>query len=125
MPRLIIRFDPYNIRDYFFDLSGRTQSVGWCTRRLHENDYLWIDMFQINEEFRSGICSNPPHYGHRFIRLYEIYARNHGCNRIECEPQGSSVGFWERIGFQNIGPWEMTNCYPPRVSDPIYQKIII
>ncbi len=59
-------------------------------------------------------------YGSAFIEIYEEYGRNFGCRMVECEPQASAIGFWNNIGFINIG--RRTMHYPPELSDDIYSS---
>ena len=126
MPSLIIRFDTTlsNGRDYFYDLSVKNTPVGYCDRHLNLGDHLWIDMFYINEEYQHDNCQNPPHYGRRFIKLYCVYARNHGCNRIDCEPNEDSKSFWHKIGFRNIGLRERSGIHPSGATYRIFRKRI-
>lgn len=86
---------------------------GWCTKRTN-GQVLWISMIQIDPP-RQG-------YGSAFMEIYEEYGRDFGCNMIECEPQGSAVPFWNKIGFTNRGRRMMH--YPPQLSDDIYRKVI-
>jgi GNAT superfamily N-acetyltransferase len=86
---------------------------GWCKKRIN-GQVLWIGMIQTDPP-RQG-------YGSAFMEIYEEYGRDFGCQMVECEPQGSAIGFWNNIGFINTGPRMMH--YPPRLSDDIYQKII-
>ena len=126
MPTLMIKFDTVvnNGRDFFYDLSVDNTSIGYCDRHLYVGDHLWISMFQINEEYRHDNCPNPPHYGRRFIKLYYIYARNHGCRHIDCEPDEDSKGFWHKIGFRNIGERIRRGVFPADKTYRIFRKRI-
>jgi hypothetical protein len=126
MPTLMIRFDTVirNGWDYFYDLSISNTSIGYCDRHLYVGEYLWIDKFQINEQYRSENCLNPSHYGRKFMKLYYVYARNQGCKYIDCDPNDDAKGFWHKIGFRNIGERTRRGTYPTNTTFRIFRKRI-
>lgn len=126
MPTLLIRFDTTipNGRDLFYDFSISNSSIGYCDRHLYEGDHLWINKFQINQEHRSENCPIHPNYGKRFMELYYVYAHNHGCRHVDCEPNEDAERFWINIGFQYIGEMQRRGTYPPEGTFRIFRKQI-
>ena len=100
-------------RDIIFD---NNTEIGYCVKTIRDNDHLWITDIVIYPQFRRQ------GYGRQVITEYENIARNHNCNKIECEPIGESVSFWAKVGFSDVG--RRISGIPPSESDPIFQKII-
>jgi len=101
-----------DIVDLLFE--NNTQ-IGYC-RKIIRKGYLWINHIELLPQYRlMG-------YGRRIMLEYENIALQANCTRIECEPIGESVVFWQRIGYNNLG--RQTRGYPPNETDDIYQKII-